>query len=354
MMAKTTLVEELYAGNPHVWSDEGEVAPTATPRRGSLLYKNVKNLFGLAGAGFVALMISGCAFNPVSMPVEPRDNVVYEDVGDKGPVKEQKFRLAIYVSQGDYSKTGDIAKSLDSSLTSALADFAFFQIVDRSSAEAVQQEKFFSGEDVNADMFKSADVIITAKLNGFNAITESESYDLLTKTNQKKYTVSGSVDFRFFSASNPGEARLAKNITKTFASASPSDVPALALKAAQECAKAFAQELGSRYAPPARVLETRGNCQAAQVSFGSNYGAVPGSKVEFFEYVDRSKVLKGQTRVPQVITTGTVRLSEIDTCWVEVDNYETVQIKQGHYVRLSSDQSKGFMDGLKDGIRDIK
>ena len=195
MMAKTTLVEELYAGNPHVWSDEGEVAPTATPRRGSLLYKNVKNLFGLAGAGFVALMISGCAFNPVSMPVEPRDNVVYEDVGDKGPVKEQKFRLAIYVSQGDYSKTGDIAKSLDSSLTSALADFAFFQIVDRSSAEAVQQEKFFSGEDVNADMFKSADVIITAKLNGFNAITESESYDLLTKTNQKKYTVSGSVDF---------------------------------------------------------------------------------------------------------------------------------------------------------------
>ena len=29
-----------YAGNPHVRFDEGEVAPAATPRRGSLLYKN--------------------------------------------------------------------------------------------------------------------------------------------------------------------------------------------------------------------------------------------------------------------------------------------------------------------------
>jgi len=29
-----------YAGNPHVRFDEGEVAPAATPRRGSLLYND--------------------------------------------------------------------------------------------------------------------------------------------------------------------------------------------------------------------------------------------------------------------------------------------------------------------------
>ena len=34
---------KLYAGNPHVRFDEGEVAPAATPRRGSLLYTNVKS-----------------------------------------------------------------------------------------------------------------------------------------------------------------------------------------------------------------------------------------------------------------------------------------------------------------------
>ena len=36
-----------YAGNPHVRFDEGEVAPAATPRRGSLLYKT-KNLLMVA------------------------------------------------------------------------------------------------------------------------------------------------------------------------------------------------------------------------------------------------------------------------------------------------------------------
>ena len=41
-----------YAGNPHVRFDEGEVAPAATPRRGSLLYKIMflaMAIFGEAG-----------------------------------------------------------------------------------------------------------------------------------------------------------------------------------------------------------------------------------------------------------------------------------------------------------------
>ena len=314
----------------------------------------MKNLVGLAGVGLAALVTSGCAFTPHTMPVESRDNAVYVDEGAKGQVKEKKFRLAIYVSQGDYAKTGDIAKALDSSLTSAFSDFAFFQIVDRSSTEAVQQEKFFSGENLDETMFQAADVIITAKLNGFNAVTESETYNPLTNSKDKLYKVSGSVDFRFFHANKPSETKLAKNITKSYSSASASDFGAVALQAAQECAKAFAQELGCRYAPPARVLETRGNCHAAQASFGSNYGAVPGSKVEIFEFVDRSAIIKGQKRVPQVVATGTIRLAEIDTCWIEVDDYENVLVKQGHYVRLASDQSKGFIDGMKDGVRAIK
>ena len=43
------------AGNPHVRFDEGEVAPAATPRRGSLLYKTllreVRKLLGLPESG---------------------------------------------------------------------------------------------------------------------------------------------------------------------------------------------------------------------------------------------------------------------------------------------------------------
>ena len=48
-----------YAGNPHVRFDEGEVAPAATPRRGSLLYKHLLTI--LAAAIAVVVMQVACA-----------------------------------------------------------------------------------------------------------------------------------------------------------------------------------------------------------------------------------------------------------------------------------------------------
>ena len=41
MTTRKALNGKPYAGNPHVRFDEGEVAPAATPRRGSLLYKQL-------------------------------------------------------------------------------------------------------------------------------------------------------------------------------------------------------------------------------------------------------------------------------------------------------------------------
>ena len=43
MTKKYALNGKPYAGNPHVWFDEGEAASTATLRRGSLLYKGLKS-----------------------------------------------------------------------------------------------------------------------------------------------------------------------------------------------------------------------------------------------------------------------------------------------------------------------
>ena len=42
-MTNTALRGKPDAGNPHVRFDEGEVAPAATPRRGSLLYNVLKS-----------------------------------------------------------------------------------------------------------------------------------------------------------------------------------------------------------------------------------------------------------------------------------------------------------------------
>ena len=49
------------AGNPHVRFDEGEVAPAATPRRGSLLYKRNKIKMLAACAAVVVAAIAADA-----------------------------------------------------------------------------------------------------------------------------------------------------------------------------------------------------------------------------------------------------------------------------------------------------
>ena len=50
------------AGNPHVRFDEGEVAPAATPRRGSLLYNTRKRLFGAVMLGAVMTAVGAHGF----------------------------------------------------------------------------------------------------------------------------------------------------------------------------------------------------------------------------------------------------------------------------------------------------
>jgi len=62
-----------YAGNPHVRFDEGEVAPTATPRRGSLLYKT-KALFTVLAA--VAAICANGAFAGKIESARPDDGIV--------------------------------------------------------------------------------------------------------------------------------------------------------------------------------------------------------------------------------------------------------------------------------------
>ena len=56
-MTNATLRGKPYAGNPHVRFDEGEVAPAATPRRGSLLYKALRGTILAAAAALVAVAV---------------------------------------------------------------------------------------------------------------------------------------------------------------------------------------------------------------------------------------------------------------------------------------------------------
>ena len=72
-----------YAGNPHVWFDEGEVALAATPRRGSLLYKRMLML--MVGVGMVATAFAENGQSNTSQDAKPvvRLSVAFMAIGDQ-------------------------------------------------------------------------------------------------------------------------------------------------------------------------------------------------------------------------------------------------------------------------------
>ncbi len=295
---------------------------------------------------------TGCMTpNPASLAVTDRDKAVYQDQGAAKQEDEGKARVAIIVSQGDYKNAGEAAKALDSTLTSLISDFAFFEVAERANLGALMQEGALKALDEDGDALPAipgADFLITATMNTFQMIERPKGLsDTLIATDKKTVVdVVISVDFRFYETDGK-RVILTRNIERKYPCADMSSAKSKVAVAAQECAKAFAMELGSRYAPPARVVETRGGGEVARISMGSNYGLAKGVKVEFFEYVDNSDIIEGATREPSIVAKGTTIESDVKSAWVEIDDHKKANVKRGHYVRIRSDQSKGFRDNLR-------
>lgn len=304
----------------------------------------------IAAAGLM-LLAAGCAApKPGQLPVTDRDKAVYTDQGAMEQMKETKFRVAIVVRGDKTDEGGRISEALDSALVSAIGDFAFFTIVERSNLDVLakeQQLEELSGNGRGQFEIPTADYLIAARPNAIR-IEEKQSQGLNLRGQMETKTVvqaSMSVDFRFYEKATK-RLILSKNIDKSLTASSPEEAEHKLAETAQECAKGFAQELGARYAPPARVVELRGGGRMARITMGSNYGLVPGVKVEFFEYVDHSDLIQGAEREPSPVGYGVVRESELNTAWAEVLDYQNSYVMRGHYVKIAADQSKGFRESL--------
>ena len=305
----------------------------------------------LAAGGVGLLLAAGCAApKPGQLPVTDRDKAVYTDQGAMEQMKETKFRVAIVVRGDKTDEGGRISEALDSALVSSIGDFAFFTIVERSNLDVLakeQQLEELSGNGRGQFEIPTADYLIAARPNAIR-IEEKQSQGLNFRGQMETKTVvqaSMSVDFRFYEKATK-RLILSKNIDKSLTASSPEEAEHKLAETAQECAKGFAQELGARYAPPARVVELRGGGRMARITMGSNYGLVPGVKVEFFEYVDHSDLIQGAEREPSPVGYGIVRESELNTAWAEVLDYQNSYVKRGHYVKIAADQSKGFRESL--------
>lgn len=307
----------------------------------------------------VGLLTVGCSVKPGNLQVTARDQEMYNDAGG-GPLvqnKEAKYPVAILVSSGKDDREKAVYAALDAAVSDNLSKIAFFSVVERSNLGALAKEQNL--ESLNdADLAKldipKADYLITAKITSATmakAPLSNLSYQGKVQVDYRFYEKAGNrvIVTKNIEGASSSYVRVEKNQDPAPVMAGPAATAKL-VEAAQETAKAFAVELGKRYAPAARVVETRGEGQVARITIGSNYGVAAKSKVEFYEFADNSAIVAGATREPRVIGYGTVVEVADGSAWAEVQDHKKVKVLRGHYARLASDQSKTAGEKLGDGL----
>lgn len=290
----------------------------------------MKNTMMVAG---MAAMLAGCAFNPEAMPVGQRDSAVYVDEGAPKTLttSEDRAKVAVISSEGEYKKFKTTADVLDSSLSSKLAGFAFFEIVDRKSQAALIKDALASGAEAD-DLPTNgveADFVVVAKIAS-----------LAVQNNGAGFSSDVVFDFKWISKASQ-KVIMTESIKPPMRSASSEvDLVNALNRAAGLAAADFCAKIAVKYAPPARVLQTRGNGAAARISIGKNYGVGEGTKVCFYEIIDNSDV-GGSKRDMNDIGTGEVKRAEEKTAWVSVDNADASNVRKGVYVRVL-EQTRGW------------
>ena len=290
----------------------------------------MKRLIVAAG---VSAMMAGCAFNPESMPVGQRDSAVYVDEGAPKTLttKEERAKVAVISSEGEYKQYKTTADVLDSTLNAKLSGFSFFEMVDRKSLAALIKDSLASGADSD-DLPKAgveADFVVVAKIAS-----------LAVQNSGAGFSSDVVFDFKWISKETQ-KVIMTESIKPPMRIAlNEVDLVNALNRAAGLAAADFCAKIAVKYAPPARVLQTRGNGAAARISIGKNYGVGEGTKVCFYEIVDNSDV-GGPKRDMSDIGTGEVKRVEEKTAWVAVDNAEQSNVRKGVYVRVL-EQTRGW------------
>ena len=303
----------------------------------------MKKLMVMAG---VSAIVAGCAFNPETMPVGQRDSAVYVDEGAPKTLttQEEKAKVAVISSVGEYKQYKTTADVLDSTLNAKLAGFAFFEVVDRKSQADLIKDSLASGADVE-DLQTSgieADFVVVAKIAS-----------LAVQNTGAGFSSDVVFDFKWISKATQ-KVIMTESIKPPMRSAtSEVDLVNALNRAAGLAAADFCAKIAVKYAPPARVLQTRGNGAAARISIGKNYGVGEGTKVCFYEIIDNSDV-GGAKRDMNDIATGEVKRVEEKTAWVAVDNAEQSNVRKGVYVRVL-EQTRGWGSSMleKSGVGEM-
>ena len=309
-------------------------------------------LYSLVFCGMVAIAAGCKAPNPYLMPID--GSGLDEDIEASVLDVEKARKVAVLVFKGDQEYGQFMMNALYAKLTEEVGALAFFELVERGGLDALRFEEMLSGDGESVVI--PADYVISASISSLNVV---EQTDVVVPTRQdvrlasrlglppptaateKRFNVAVVVDFRFYQKATR-RVILTKTIRRDCQDIWEGALGGWLTSAAHECATEFARSLGARYAPEARVKQTRGGYQVAWISIGTNYGLSRGAEVNFFDYVDNSSVVAGAKRDKNIIGVGRVLSVEDDSAWVEVFDYDKVRVRKGAYVACSRNQERRF------------
>lgn len=313
----------------------------------------MKWLYQLFVIGMTAVAATGCRTpNPYVLSIDPPPPADrYEQFFIKTDKPE---KVAVHVYYTDHKFGREVADELNAKLSETIGSLAFFELVPRGGVDPLVIESMLSGRS-RGDVLNKADYVISAKavnigVNEQKVVVGASPADMIlarkyniqpSAHEEMRYTVSLSIHFQFFQCAQNRSIR-AKTISRTAQGLWDGVIQAWLMEATRECAQEFAQSLGGRYAPEARVLQTRGGHEVARISLGANYGLTEGIEVNFFTYITDSPFMSSEKRFKNIIGTGRVFLLDEDSAWVEVFDYDDVCVEQGMFVEVRHQQMNEF------------
>ncbi len=164
-----------YAGNPHVRFDEGEVAPAATPRRGSLLYKKMTMV---AVCVALAVALTGCGKSAKDKSESRgREEKETENVGSPKRVAEdfvhalsdrdaRKAERYVDTTQMSSKDIRDLEKFLEKACSEKVPPGFNFETIRESISVPASGYKLVNGVKYTGE---SAEVLIQFKRDRFKS-----------------------------------------------------------------------------------------------------------------------------------------------------------------------------------------
>ena len=309
----------------------------------------------------VCMMVGCSSPKPEMMAQTERDKETYHDKGAMTKREDVSFRIAVCVDQKEYERYPTAGDAVEAQMAEAVSKFKLFQFVERSRINALAAEKLFQGKSTEASsLLTAADYLLSVKLNVSMEeckvrVDHRGRRDKFSRRTAPMWRLNVKPDFRLYEVDS-GKVALVKSyegrielpgstIEEARANLQPSIESAMKM-----LTKGFSMMLTSRYAPKARVLQTRGDGSVAQISNGKDYGMSPGMEVEFYGYEDHSDIVVGGERSESMVGYGRV-LEDIGpkSAWVEVLDHSSVKVLRGHYVRVREEKRSedSFLTNLK-------